>query len=343
MSAVIGSVGTLEAASLPSVRDEAETLSEELNRELAEVEGIIRSALLSRSPHVTRPARLFVDRGGKRFRSKLVLLASKLLGSIDHGSRAGAAAVEMVHQASLIHDDIIDESTERRGGPALHIDEGIINAVLLGDLMYASAIDTLSQVGPLASVTVLSDALAVMATGELEQRERVRDFDLSYADYLRIIDAKTSSLISAALVIGGIAAGCSAEQREALAKFGSEVGTAFQILDDVADYESSRERQGRPPGNDVCEGRVTAPLILALQECSTLERRHIEVLFRSVPNDRTAIDELRALIARKDGFSRAKILARDSVERALPRLEHFPPSVPRSHLRKSALAFVEAA
>lgn len=243
----------------------------------------------------------------------------------------------MVHNASLVHDDILDNSDERRGAPALHVSEGVARAVLVGDLLYTRALNLLSEEGDAAAMPILTDALAQMTAGELRQREITRDLALPFDEYLAVIHAKTGSLISAALAIGAVAGDASDEQVGALAAFGRGLGSAFQILDDIADYERTPESLGRAAGNDAMEGRVTAPLLMALEAAQPPARARLADLFSAAGRDAGAVANLRDEIRRAGGFKSAHALAKQTIADALPRLLVFPDSPAKGALTALAL------
>jgi octaprenyl-diphosphate synthase len=320
--------------SLPHLADD---FDDELDRELAACDILAHQSLGRCDFRTAAVAQSVMHSGGKRVRSRLVLLACRTLRSVNPRARAAAAAIEMVHNASLIHDDILDNSDERRGAASLHVSEGVARAVLVGDLLYTRALNLLSEQGDAAAVPILTDALAQMAAGELRQREIAHDLTLPFGEYLAVIHAKTGSLISAALAIGALAADASAEQVDALAVFGHGLGSAFQMLDDIADYERPPERLGRAAGNDAMEGRVTVPLLLAFKAAPPTERARLAELFGAVGGDAQAISDLRDEIHLAGGFQSARALAKQTIADALPRLLVFPDSAAKGALIALAL------
>jgi octaprenyl-diphosphate synthase len=276
-------------------------------------------------------------RSGKRVRSRLLLLAARMTGAAPQAIDA-AAAVELVHNASLVHDDIVDNCPERRRRPALHVAMGVPAAVLIGDLLYMRALDFLARRGLSEAAHILCNAMQTMVQGELVQQGRMRDLALTFPEYAAIIAAKTASLIAASLEIGCVVGKGDPSQREALREYGLALGAAFQIMDDIGDYERPSSRQGRAAGNDAQQGRVTAPLILAVESASPAERDWVQQAFQRGEKDAAAVAELSVFISGKGGFERARVLAGAAVAEAEERLSCFPNGPAKAAL----LMFVES-
>jgi octaprenyl-diphosphate synthase len=286
-------------------------------------------------------AREMLKSGGKRFRPKLLLLAARMAGAQSGDGVMAAAAVELVHNASLIHDDIVDNCAERRGAPAVHVTAGVTNAVLLGDLLYMGAIAALAETGPCDAAAVLGAAMRSMIKGELSQRACIGDIDLCWEEYSRIIHLKTASLIAASAEIGGIVARCGPGQRRALNGYGAALGAAFQILDDIGDYVRSREAHRRDPRNDLRQRLVTAPLILALGQCTDEERGWIKHVFASPAVEDGLAAELTDFIRAKGGFAKAKVQAHALLDTAVENLACFRDGAAKEMLTSFARALAE--
>ncbi len=211
--------------------------------------------------------RLMSDRaifGGKRLRPLLLLLSGSACGDIREGHLVLAAAIEMIHLATLIHDDLIDGATTRRQMPTVNVEHGPTNSVLLGDWLYAQAFVLAARSQSTAAVDALARSIRSVCDGEIRQHYCQGDFDLSLDDYLAMIEGKTASLCAAACEIGAIMSHATTDQRAAMASFGRHLGVAFQIVDDILDLVGSPERMGKTLGTDLANRRVTAPLIFAL-------------------------------------------------------------------------------
>ncbi len=245
---------------------------------LALMESRLRDRVAADLPAVFADAvEYLVHAGGKRLRPACVLLAAGLRGDASDASDAGdandqaielAADVEMIHMASLVHDDMIDEASVRRGAPTLHVRWSPALALLVGDLLYSQILDRLSRDGKRCSLRALSHAIHRMVVGQLAETVRRNDTTVTEAEYFAIIDDKTGALFSCATLLGAQAGGLSAEECDKLARFGRRFGSAYQIVDDILDMGGDAEGLGKPTGADLRDGKVTLPIIHALREDS---------------------------------------------------------------------------
>jgi octaprenyl-diphosphate synthase len=218
---------------------------------------------------------------GKRFRPTLVLLAAKGFGRITDEAIFGAVVVELIHTATLIHDDSIDKSLLRRGLPTVNSAFSNDTAILMGDYLYSKAFSILVNRRMYEAMDLLADATHRMSQGELRQIEQKNRLDLTEPEYMRVIEEKTACLMSAGCELGANAGGAGAKGRAALNRFGRALGLAFQITDDVFDYLGAEKVTGKAMGNDLDGGKITLPLINALREAPERERRDMEALIRS--------------------------------------------------------------
>lgn len=260
---------------------------------------------------------------GKRIRPRLLLMSSYLGGERSDSAVAAAAAIEIVHNASLVHDDLIDNSRDRRGGPCLQVTKGSSCSILYGDLLFGSAISLLARQGNSNAVYVMSRAIERMAFGELLQQDRIGTFEIDLAEYQEMIACKTGALLSAAMELGGIFGGCNTRQCEALRAAGEKVGIAFQICDDIGDYLHSQERQGREPGNDLRDQKVTAPLIFARQSADAAGAGRLKELFRGASRDKAQFPRLLNAVHENQGFARARDFAEHMFNDGIAQLDVF--------------------
>ncbi len=246
----------------------------------ADMDGV--NALISarmQSPVAVIPALAdhLINAGGKRLRPLLTVAAARLAGSTGDGCLKLAAAVEFIHTATLLHDDVIDSSQLRRGKVAAHLIWGAPSSVLVGDYLFARAFELMVEAGSLRALDILAKAAGVISEGEVLQLTRAHDLNLSKDIYLEIIRAKTAELFAAAAEAGAVSAGASEEQTRAMRTYGMNLGLAFQLSDDALDYGGTTEALGKNAGDDFREGKATLPLLLAIaatgaQEAAFWER-----------------------------------------------------------------------
>lgn len=244
------------------------------------VDAVIRERLDSDVVLVRQVAEFIIGSGGKRLRPVLLLLVARALGRVERDHHVLAAVVEFIHTATLLHDDVVDESDLRRGNSTANALFGNAAAVLVGDFLYSRAFQMMVGVGNMEVMRVLADATNVIAEGEVLQLMNCRNADVSVEDYLRVIRFKTAKLFEAAARLAAIVSGEQPAVVEAMARFGMHLGTAFQLIDDVLDYSGDEADTGKHLGDDLAEGKPTLPLIHVLRcgtsEQATTVRRAIE-------------------------------------------------------------------
>ncbi|MBI4742427.1 MAG: octaprenyl diphosphate synthase [Betaproteobacteria bacterium] len=244
------------------------------------VDAVIRRRLHSEVVLVRQVAEYIVQSGGKRLRPVLVLLSSGALGYRGAHHHELAAVVEFIHTATLLHDDVVDESDLRRGRQTANAMFGNAASVLVGDFLYSRAFQMMVEVGDMRIMRVLSDATNVIAEGEVLQLMNCHDADVDEVRYLEIIRYKTAKLFEAAARLGAILAGASPAIERAMAAYGMHLGTAFQLIDDVLDYSGAEAETGKHLGDDLAEGKPTLPLIHVMRsgspEQAACVRRAIE-------------------------------------------------------------------
>lgn len=236
-----------------------------VSQDMLEVDRVIARRLDSGVPLVGEVARYIISAGGKRLRPVLLLLTCGALGYTGPQRHNLAAVVEFIHTATLLHDDVVDESTLRRGRPTANESFGNPASVLVGDFLYSRAFQMMVDANSMRVMQVLSDATNVIAEGEVLQLMNMHDASLDESSYLRVIRSKTAKLFEASARLGAILAGQSAAVEEACATYGQALGTAFQVIDDVLDYDGNAAEMGKNLGDDLREGKATLPLILAMQ------------------------------------------------------------------------------
>lgn len=230
------------------------------------VDHVIRERLHSDVVLIRQVAEYIIGGGGKRLRPALVLLTSGALGYCGTAHHTLAAVVEFIHTATLLHDDVVDESALRRGRSTANTVFGNAAAVLVGDFVYSRAFQMMVNVDDMRVLRVLADATNVIAEGEVLQLMNCRNADIDEASYLQVIRYKTAKLFEAAGRIGAILAGAPGGAEEAMAVYGSHLGTAFQLIDDVLDYSGDSGAIGKNVGDDLAEGKPTLPLIQVMRQ-----------------------------------------------------------------------------
>jgi octaprenyl-diphosphate synthase len=220
-------------------------------------------------------ARYLIEAGGKRIRPMLTVAAARIYGGKSDHQINYAASVEFMHTATLLHDDVVDGSEQRRGRAAPRVVWGNPASVLVGDYLLGQAFMMMVETGDIEALGVLSRAAATIAEGEVLQLSKSGDLGASREDYFAIIEAKTAALFAAATEVGAIAGGADATNREALRAYGQALGVAFQLVDDALDYGGASGEMGKRTGDDLREGKMTLPVILALQDGSETERVEI--------------------------------------------------------------------
>ena len=248
--------------------------------ELELVERSMHEQLVSSSELVGVLGEHVLGSGGKRMRPALLLLVAELCGYMGPRRIQLGAAIELLHTATLLHDDVVDLSQMRRGRPSANALWGNRRAVLAGDFFYARASAMIVEDGDLDILWVFADTIKNMAEGELMQLARSFDPTITESHYFSVIDHKSAVLLKAACEVGAIIGGVTRAERRKLAEFGREVGLAFQLRDDALDYEAAEADLGKRPQDDLREGKITLPLLLALKRCRPAEREAIGVLLK---------------------------------------------------------------
>lgn len=245
-------------------REALENLQQLLAADLQAVDGVIRTQLHSEVALVRQVAEYIIGGGGKRLRPVLVLLSAGALHYRGTAHHCLAAVVEFIHTATLLHDDVVDESALRRGRATANTLFGNAASVLVGDFVYSRAFQMMVGVGNPRVLQILADATNVIAEGEVLQLMNCRNAEIDEDSYLRVIRYKTAKLFEAAARLGAVLAGAGAAEEDAMARYGMHLGTAFQLIDDVLDYSGDPGVIGKNIGDDLAEGKPTLPLIRAM-------------------------------------------------------------------------------
>ncbi|MBF8176407.1 MAG: octaprenyl diphosphate synthase [Burkholderiaceae bacterium] len=259
------------SASAPSAQN---LLIQPIAADLNAVDTVIRQKLHSEVALVNQIADYIISAGGKRIRPVLVLLMANAYGYRGTDHHQLAAVVEFIHTATLLHDDVVDESSLRRGRKTANALFGNAASVLVGDFLYSRAFQMMVSVGDIRIMQILADATNVIAEGEVLQLLNMHDPDVSEERYTQVIRSKTAKLFEAAAQLGTLIAGASDDEIEAAAEYGRSLGTAFQLIDDVLDYSGQADDIGKNVGDDLREGKATLPLIY-LMEHGTPEQREL--------------------------------------------------------------------
>jgi octaprenyl-diphosphate synthase len=290
--------------------------------EMRTVDQVIQQRLSSDVPLVSQVAQYIISAGGKRVRPALLLLTCGALGC-EHVERHNMAAViEFIHTATLLHDDVVDESTLRRGRDTANEVFGNAASVLVGDFLYTRAFQMMVAPGDLRILEILAEATNVIAEGEVQQLMNMHDASLDEQAYLRVIRAKTAKLFEASSRLAAILAGADAQTEAHCAEYGQALGAAFQIIDDVLDYEGDAAELGKNLGDDLREGKVTLPVICTLQRCSAPQA---ELIRHAIEQGQTeCLEQIMAIVRGCGGLEDARRAAWTEAQRAIDAARALP-------------------
>jgi octaprenyl-diphosphate synthase len=300
--------------------------------ELQDVEAEIRRQLDSPVALIQEMGGYIAGAGGKRLRPMLLLLAARLAGYLGPRSVRLACVVELLHTATLIHDDVVDQAPLRRGRPSANAHWGDDASILVGDHLYSKSFALLVRDNDRAVMETLARATVSMTEAEVFQLERKRSGLTTEADYLRIITQKTASFISACCRIGALLGRIPVEHVEALTRYGLDVGVAFQISDDSLDFVADQDRLGKAIGSDLREGKRTLPLIAMLERVPTAEAEQVRAALRRRTLEAAEIEDIRRLVLAHEGVEYARARAHAFAQAAKADLEAFATSEERETL-----------
>jgi len=302
------------------VRDEMEAFEPKFREFMAS-----NVALLDRITHY------IVRRKGKQLRPMLVFLTAKMLGDINESTYRGAALIELMHTATLVHDDVVDDSDQRRGFFSLNALWKNKIAVLVGDYLLAKVLTLATRHKEFTLLELVSTAVEKMSEGELLQIEKARRLDIDESIYYQIIEQKTASLIAACCAVGGSSVGQPEEVRNTLLEMGYHLGMAFQIKDDLFDYQQ-QSRTGKPTGIDIKEQKMTLPLIYALRKASRQDRKFMIRVVKRYHHKRSKVEEVMAMVRNSGGIEYAEAQMQSYHQKARDLMSTFPDNEARQAL-----------
>jgi len=303
-----------------------------LQEELKEFESYFRETVKSQVPLLDRILRYVVKTKGKQLRPAFVLLSAKLCGGVQPSTFRAASLVELLHTATLVHDDVVDESTERRGFFSVYALWKNKASVLVGDYLLAKGLSLSMDHNDIEVLHILSEAVKKMSEGELLQLEKSRLLNISEEDYFTIITNKTASLLASACAAGAFTASSDHGKRELMRQFGEYTGIAFQIKDDLFDYGT--DDVGKPIGNDIREKKLTLPLIYTLKHAGAAERRKLIYAIRNRHQDEQGIKEIISAVQSAGGIQHATDVMEAYKAKALDILNSFAPTQERDAMEE---------
>ena len=310
-----------------------------MGAEMVQVDAVIQARLVSEVALVNQISAYIIGAGGKRIRPRLVLLFARALGFEGPERFELAAIVEFIHTATLLHDDVVDESGLRRGRETANALFGNAASVLVGDFLYSRAFQMMVSVNRMRVLDVLADATNVIAEGEVLQLMNMHDPDLAVEAYLRVIRFKTAKLFEASARLGAVLASVQRPVEEACADYGRSLGTAFQLVDDLLDYEGATTQLGKNVGDDLREGKPTLPLLVAMARGSEAERALIR---HAIEHGEVArLGEIVQIVARTGALEATREAARAEADNARKSLALLPPSTWREALLELSVRSVE--
>ncbi|HKX77124.1 MAG TPA: polyprenyl synthetase family protein [Novosphingobium sp.] len=303
---------------------------------LNSVNTVILERMQSEIPLIPALAGHLISGGGKRVRPMLTIAGAELCGYQGNRHHKLAAAVEFIHTATLLHDDVVDGSDLRRGKASANIVFGNPATVLVGDFLFSRAFELMVEDGSLKVLKILSRASAVIAEGEVDQLNAQRHIETSEERYLSIIGSKTAALFAAATRIAAVVAERGEGEERALDEYGRNLGIAFQLVDDAIDYDSEAAESGKGKGDDFREGKMTLPVILAYARGSEEERRFWRDAVAGFTNDDTDLAHAIELIGRHGALDATRERARHFAQRAIDAIAGFPAGAARAAMAEAA-------
>ncbi len=317
-------------------------LAAHLADDMAAVNALIRARMASEhAPRIPEVTAHLIEAGGKRLRPMLTLAAARLCGYAGTDHRKLAATVEFIHTATLLHDDVVDESQRRRGRPTANLLWDNKSSVLVGDYLFARSFQLMVETGSLRVLDILANASAVIAEGEVLQLTAAQDLGTTEEIYLQVIRGKTAALFSAATEVGGVIAGVPEEQVRALHVYGDALGIAFQIADDLLDYGGSSATIGKNTGDDFRERKLTLPVIKAIAKADATERAFWSRTIEKGDQRDGDLEQALAIMARHGALEAARADALQWSARARAALQKLPPHELRDILTALADFVVE--
>jgi octaprenyl-diphosphate synthase len=291
---------------------------------MRKVDSVIRESLHSEVALVNQIAEYIINSGGKRLRPILVLLSAGLFGKIEDHHHQLAAVVELIHTSTLLHDDVVDESSKRRGQSTANAMFGNAASVLVGDFVYSRTFQMMVAVKNMRVMEVLSNATNVIAEGEVLQLLNVNNADITDDDYLRVIHYKTAKLFEAATQLGAIISKASPEDETALSLYGMHLGTAFQLVDDILDLSGNSDEIGKNLGDDLAEGKPTLPLLYAMRNTNAEQSQMIRNAIEHGGLEQ--LPQVIAAVTNSGALTHVMKIAEAEAEKCCKAIAHFPDS-----------------
>ncbi len=295
-----------------------------LQKQMVSVNELMLNAAASKyAPLIPQIIQHLTIAGGKRIRPLMTLAAASI---IDDNSKAAylAAAVECIHSATLLHDDVIDESLTRRGSPTANSIWGNKPSILVGDYLFSQAFRLMVEAGSMQALAVLADTAAVIAESEVWQLQMIGDMELTWEAYLKLIEAKTASLFAAACEVGALAAGAPDDLVANLRQYGWAFGMIFQIIDDVLDYTADNPKFGKAKGGDFYEGKVTVPVLMLRNSANAQERKWLNEVFSAPKRDEHQLAHLLELLHKYGAEEAARAMSDNYVAKGYAAAEKLP-------------------
>jgi octaprenyl-diphosphate synthase len=297
-----------------------------IHDDLQRVEQEITRESVASADAVTTIGKYLQSSGGKRLRPTLLLLSARLVGTAGPSAIRMGAVVEMIHAATLVHDDVIDAAETRRGRPSSNVQWGNHTCVLAGDWLYMQAFQMALRERNFHTLELLIGLTQMMVEGELFQLERIGRIDVTEADCMELVHRKTACLFSVCAKLGALVGGADAAVEEKLGDFAWSLGMAFQLVDDVLDFTANEKVLGKPVGNDLREGKVTLPLVYALERATPEERAQVETILRDRNYEQVPFRQVRALLDKYRGIERVRERAQAFTDKARAVISEFPES-----------------
>ena len=293
-----------------------------INEDMQKVDRVIHDSLKSEVALINQISTYIVQSGGKRLRPALVLLSAGLFGDIKPQHHQLAAVVEFIHTATLLHDDVVDESDMRRGQATANSLYGNASSVLVGDFLYSRAFQMMVKIENMQVMSILSEATNTIAEGEVIQLLNIHNDQITEAEYLKVIHYKTAKLFESASRLGAVISHATIEDQTALARYGMHLGTAFQLIDDVLDLSGDAESIGKNLGDDIAEGKPTLPLIIAMQLGSESQRNCVKNAIQYGGLDYLA--DVIKVVKATNALEMVNSLAKKEADLAISAIEYLP-------------------
>ncbi len=301
-----------------------EQIQDLMKVDMKKVDDILINRLDTEVDLINQMSRYIITSGGKRLRPLLLLLCAKATGYEGKHHYPLAVVIELIHTATLLHDDVVDESNTRRGGNSANEIWGNAASVLVGDFLYSRAFEIMVEPDSMQIMRILSKATNMIAEGEVMQLLNIRNIGISQSDYYGVIERKTACLFKAACQIGAILSNTSKSTVKALGDYGLHLGNAFQVIDDVLDYESSTEIIGKEVGDDLAEGKITLPMIYALEKTSGTKNKLLKTAIKT--SDTSNINDIVSILNDVKAFEFTRLIAKNESKKAKKSLEDIPKS-----------------